>query len=476
MRALWVTVLLAGACARPLPVARTGWVVDEVARRAPPPVGSARLLRPRFGLPAIVRAGDPFDLALLADRSSSDGITAALIAPAATDEEAAACARGRVASAGCVPLALAPRDSRALEAHAFTVDAQARAITPSPPAPGGWDLVVAGASGPADSAFGAPYLRRGPIERAHRAVWLRADDPAALSELHVAHLSDLHLGKRDDITPHLKEVLDEVNRRAPDLVIVTGDVANNGDRPALFDEAARALEAVQAPVVVIPGNHDHGFGPGAISGRTLSNAWAAFARAFHPFEYFALHLGRWRFVGFDSGASIVSPFVQTRGVSDETVAAIHAELEAARATGEAGVVLFSHAPSRARLTGKGPSRLGGPFGHMFFGAAALERELLDAARHDLRVLHLSGHTHWNDVFESDREGRSFVRWDHHWLDGEPHAITGRAALLNVQSATHSTFDSFDNGRGWGFYWLVLRSDGAATVELRRFGVDQSALK
>jgi predicted phosphodiesterase len=419
-------VMLLGACVRPFPIARESFMRSEIEKREP----SRVLLRPRFGLPAIVQAGAPIPIEL----ARSGEVRAALVAATLSDGEARRCASGE-ALEGCVHLVLGEGSAR----PEGTVE------------PGGWDLVILG----------------GELERARRAVWLRADDPSQLSELRVAHLSDLHVGKRSAIPERLAQVVAELNVRAPDLVVVTGDVAESGDRAALFDRAAAVLSHLEAPLVVVPGNHDHGFGPGAFSGRKLGEGWTAFAHTFHPFLFFEFQLGRWRFIGFDSGASMFSPFILTRGVSDETVQAIRERIEGA----PSGVVLMSHAPTRARLTGHRPSRVRGLFGHMLYGSQQLEAVMLEAARAGHRVLHLSGHTHWSDVFESDERG--FVRWDHKLLTGGPHDLKGGAALVGVQSATHTTFPTFDNGRGRGYMWLTLR-DGAASVELKRVATSSDA--
>jgi hypothetical protein len=126
---------------------------------------------------------------------------------------------------------------------------------------------------------------------------------------------------------------------------------------------------------------------------------------------------------------------------------------------------MSHAPTRARITGHRASSARGPFGHMMYGARKLEAAMRATARAGKRVLHLSGHTHWSDVFESDGSA-DFTRWDHKVLLAGDHEVAGHAALVSVQSATHSTFPTFDNGRGCGYMWLTLR-DGPAHVELKK---------
>ena len=72
------------------------------------------------------------------------------------------------------------------------------------------------------------------------------------------------------------------------------------------------------------------------------------------------------------------------------------------------------------------------------GGRAFERVLLRAAGRGQRVLHLSGHTHWTDLYElQTHRGDAFVRWDHAQFEAGPQTILGNAALINTQSATHS---------------------------------------
>jgi hypothetical protein len=92
------------------------------------------------------------------------------------------------------------------------------------------------------------------------------------------------------------------------------------------------------------------------------------------------------------------------------------------------------------------------------GHAELEQLLLDAAARGQRVLHLSGHTHWSDLFEA-QSGR-FV----HWPDGTlPRTLTpihAKAALVTTQAATHAGPWPKRSARGYGFTLLVLGDDDA----------------
>jgi hypothetical protein len=122
------------------------------------------------------------------------------------------------------------------------------------------------------------------------------------------------------------------------------------------------------------------------------------------------------------------------------------------------VVLFSHAPSRAVLSGElKPSQRLGTFGHMRAGAAAFEQLLLAAAARGQRVLHLAGHTHWSDLFlaQPDGEGLQFARSADAAMSPTTTAIHAKAALINTQAATHAGTPLKASARGYGFTFLVL---------------------
>jgi uncharacterized protein len=120
-------------------------------------------------------------------------------------------------------------------------------------------LMVASVGGVAASgAGGVAYARE--VEPAWvdvTAVRLRLPrlDPA-FEGYRVAQISDIHLG--DWMTrDRLAEVVALTNRRAPDLVAITGDFVTN--RPALFaHDLITTLRDLRAPdgVVAVMGNHD----------------------------------------------------------------------------------------------------------------------------------------------------------------------------------------------------------------------------
>ena len=185
--------------------------------------------------------------------------------------------------------------------------------------------------------------------------------------------------------------------------------------------------------------------------------WFHFARAFHPFRYTEAVLGGWAFIGFDSGPSLFSALIVTRGLLPESVARLRDGIDRAAANGRTGVVLFSHAPTRAVLRTTTDRIEGDGMGSMYRGGRELEAVLLDAARARRRVLHLSGHTHWSDVFESTPDGSRFVRAPFESLT-RPRALDGTVAMVNTPSATFVTFRTVGHGVHAGFVVLDLRPD------------------
>lgn len=69
----------------------------------------------------------------------------------------------------------------------------------------------------------------------------------------LVHLSDLHFGReRPDL---IEPLLEAISTLAPDLVAVSGDMTQRA-RDIEFRAARAFLDAVPAPVLVVPGNHD----------------------------------------------------------------------------------------------------------------------------------------------------------------------------------------------------------------------------
>ncbi len=79
--------------------------------------------------------------------------------------------------------------------------------------------------------------------------------------LRVVQLSDLHFSTAPggyglrDTSETFAAIAADVRNDPPDLVVVTGDIANEG-RPEEYELAGAALEALDVPVFCLSGNHD----------------------------------------------------------------------------------------------------------------------------------------------------------------------------------------------------------------------------
>lgn len=91
----------------------------------------------------------------------------------------------------------------------------------------------------------------------------------------LAHLSDLHFGRTDEHV--VDELLADLERHRPDLIIVSGDLTQRA-RSAQFAEARAFLDRLPAPALVVPGNHD------------LAPLYRPFSRLFRPRARFLRHL------------------------------------------------------------------------------------------------------------------------------------------------------------------------------------------
>jgi hypothetical protein len=467
-----------------------GWVVQQVSDRyreffpsgAPADQFSNEseeetgLLRPRFGLPEIVQAGTEFSIELL-EREDRQAVPAvALLRPEVSADAAAACLRGAEVP-GCYALRVEPVErATASEAGLTKVRYTAHLDSPLLPPPGGYDLLLGGEHPDDPNAHAGPDALPAESEptRALRAVWLRADNPATLEKVRVAHLTDLHVGKGGRLKAalllsRLRQVVARVNELHPDLVIVTGDIVNSGQAAALWPIAQELLGDVAAPVVAVLGNHDIEFMQrGYRPVRRYAEGWSNFAHIFHPFLHFSLSLGGYDFIGFDSGPAERTPRILTRGLHPSSVALLRTDILRAQQRGQRGVVLFSHAPSRASTFDRVAPRSAGFFGRMHYGNAAFENMLVEAAARGQQVLHLSGHTHWSDVFELDPRTRQFQRWPLAALSPCPRELRSPVALITTQAAGHSGLFSKANARGYGFALLTLGGEHPE-LEVFRYG-------
>ncbi|MEE0934343.1 MAG: metallophosphoesterase family protein [Methanobrevibacter sp.] len=71
----------------------------------------------------------------------------------------------------------------------------------------------------------------------------------------IAHISDLHISRADFDEEVFMQAVAEINHLQPDMIILTGDLTNNGYYKE-FEQATRYLSLFEAPLFAIPGNHD----------------------------------------------------------------------------------------------------------------------------------------------------------------------------------------------------------------------------
>jgi 3',5'-cyclic AMP phosphodiesterase CpdA len=88
----------------------------------------------------------------------------------------------------------------------------------------------------------------------------------------ILHLSDLHVGKREDAAVE-RSLAPLVERLTPDVVVATGDLTHRGRR-AQHERAADLLRSLGRPLVAVPGNHDI---PYTFPAR-FTRPWAEFER------------------------------------------------------------------------------------------------------------------------------------------------------------------------------------------------------
>jgi 3',5'-cyclic AMP phosphodiesterase CpdA len=71
----------------------------------------------------------------------------------------------------------------------------------------------------------------------------------------IAQISDVHCGEPSFDAGLMRSIIERINRMNPDFVAVVGDLTAAGYEWE-FEEAARWLELIEPPKIVIPGNHD----------------------------------------------------------------------------------------------------------------------------------------------------------------------------------------------------------------------------
>ena len=91
----------------------------------------------------------------------------------------------------------------------------------------------------------------------------------------ILQFSDIHFGCEH--THACAAALDYAHASAPDLILITGDITQQG-LPGEFEAAGRWIARMPDPRFVVVGNHDVPY-------------WSLFARVFNPWKAFELATG-----------------------------------------------------------------------------------------------------------------------------------------------------------------------------------------
>ncbi len=200
--------------------------------------------------------------------------------------------------------------------------------------------------------------------------------------MRIAQISDTHLSDRHGFFhDNFLRVVEAVNAWGPDLVIHTGDLSINGaDRAADLVFSVREMERFDAPVLMLPGNHDVGEEPGfmQLDQPTTAERLDRYARVAGA-DRWTRDAGDWRLIGIN--AQVIGTGLEREA---EQAAWLEAELTAAAGR---PVGVFTHKPLffPRRLDGDRPGEIVMPA-----GARARLYGLL--RRHGVRFL-ASGHLH-----------------------------------------------------------------------------------
>lgn len=148
-------------------------------------------------------------------------------------------------------------------------------------------LQLAGASSAGLLAYAGEFERHH-LEITHRIITLARLSPA-LDGLRIAQLSDFHYEQYTE--PYfIREVVAQVNRQAPDLVLMTGDFISEGPQSDWRDaemsfpcaETLAGIHCKQRWCVL--GNHDATVGPEIVTNALESHGHRVLANAHVPFE------------------------------------------------------------------------------------------------------------------------------------------------------------------------------------------------
>lgn len=148
----------------------------------------------------------------------------------------------------------------------------------------------------------------------------------------VAQVSDFHLSPRVPARQVQAElVLSAINAAKPDLVVITGDLTDDGwERPEDLVWAKRWIEErIEGDWFAVPGNHDVGNFAGAKEGAITANRVEAWVQVFgshshFQFDYYFVKnpkISGWEIAGFNSmlfGSGLPQEQAQHDWLNDDT--------------------------------------------------------------------------------------------------------------------------------------------------------------
>lgn len=123
--------------------------------------------------------------------------------------------------------------------------------------------------------------------------------PYAQLPLRLAHISDVHAGEISFQHDLMGEIVDHINGMRPDVVVVAGDLTAAGYEDE-YEAAADILAGIEAPKVIIPGNHDARNVGWVHFERWFGNRFSRLRRAFEPERAERLRATGFTVVGVDS--------------------------------------------------------------------------------------------------------------------------------------------------------------------------------
>lgn len=133
----------------------------------------------------------------------------------------------------------------------------------------------------------------GELERHHLEITYRTAELTRLSPeldgLRIAQLSDFHYEQYTEPS-FVRHVVEEVNRLAPDMVLLTGDYVSEGPMPSSFGakssyRCAEILSGIHCPARwCVLGNHDEKVNPTMVTDALETHGLPVLANAHVPFE------------------------------------------------------------------------------------------------------------------------------------------------------------------------------------------------